>query len=301
MPPVIPHVYLANSCYDHVMPKLMPKTDFRSRRRVLLRGDFGYAPGRVQRATDVIDKASWGSIVTLPDDVAIRTSNYHGTTLRQLDDLWGAWIDCFGRKQDCMFSVMLDAADDFQAALYTALTGFYRLSVSALRSALELTSIGTWAQVCGRRQEFGSWRAKKSSLAFGQACDGLLGTTASLGVRLRETVQDGLFDQKSSGNEGGFVRRLYSGLSDFAHSRPGHSDGDVRQSNGPIYVASAFRHIAWMHFETFGVCFVLLLLARPKRHLPTPVVELFGDPERIKSRATRAAFQFLDSVKGDRI
>jgi hypothetical protein len=67
-----------------------------------------------------------------------------------------------------MFPVMLDAGDDFQAATYTTLTGFYRLSIAALRSALELTTIGAWAQVCGKREEFHSWRAGESPLSFGQ-------------------------------------------------------------------------------------------------------------------------------------
>ena len=58
-----------------------------------------------------------------------------------------------------MFPVMLEAGDDFQAATYTALTGFYRLSVAALRSALELTAIGAWSQVCRKQKEFRSWRS----------------------------------------------------------------------------------------------------------------------------------------------
>lgn len=275
------------------MPKLLTKTDFRARRRVLLRDDFGFAPGPAPRRSDIISKATWDSIVTLPDDVAVRTSNYHGTTLTQLHDLWGAWVESFGAVQDCMFPAMLDAGDDFQVATYSALTGFYRLSIAALRSALELTTIGAWAQVCGKRQEFRRWRAGKVPLSFGQACDGLLGATGALGSHLCTTTGDSLFDQKTPQNEGGFVRRIYSGLSNFSHSRPGYSDGDVRESNGPIYVRSAFDHVAWMQFETLGVCFVLVLLARPKQRLPKAAVELFQDVKRVKSRATRAAFELL--------
>jgi hypothetical protein len=67
----------------------------------------------------------------------------------------------------------------------------------------------------------------------------------------------------------------------------------MRNSNGPIYVSSAFRHVAWMQFETLGLCFVLLLIARPKQHLPEAVIELFRDAKRLKSRVTRAGFEFL--------
>jgi hypothetical protein len=110
------------------MPKLMPLSDFRARRRVLMRRDFGYAPKPAPRPSDLIDKATWDSVVTLPDDVAVRTTNYHGTTINQLHDLWGGWIECVGEKQDCMFPVMLDSGDDFQAATYNALTGLTGLA-----------------------------------------------------------------------------------------------------------------------------------------------------------------------------
>jgi len=275
------------------MPKLLPKDDFRARRRILVRDDFGFAPGPAPRPSDIIDKLTWDSIVILPDDVAVRTSNYHGTALMQLHDLWGVWIESVGDVQDSMFPAMLDAGDDFQAATYGALTGFYRLSAAALRSALELTTIGTWAQICGKQEEFRSWREGKIPLSFGQACDGLCGAAVALRAHLRATVNDSFFDQKSSGDDGGFLRKIYSGVSNFSHARPGYADGDIRQSNGSIYVCSAFNHVAWMQFETLGVCFVLVLLARPKQRLPEPAVELFHDMKRVKSLATRAAFEFL--------
>jgi hypothetical protein len=275
------------------MPKLLPKDDFRARRRILVRNDFGLAPNRAPRPSDLIEKATWNGIVTLPDDVAVRTSNYHGTTIKQLDDLWGAWIDCVGDVQDCMFPVMLDAGDDFHAATYAALTGFYRLSVSALRSALELTAIGAWAQVCRKEKEFRSWRDGKIPLKFSYACDGLYGSTQALRAHLRDSVNGCMFDQETSSDEGGIARRLFSGLSEFSHSRPGYSDSDMRKSNGPIYVRSAFNHVAWMQFETLGLCFVFLLIARPKQVLPEPAIELFRDVKRVKSRVTREAFEFL--------
>jgi hypothetical protein len=192
-----------------------------------------------------------------------------------------------------MFPVMLDAGDDFQAATYNSMIGFYRLSVAALRSALELTTIGTWAQFCGKQQEFRSWRSGRFPLSFGQACDGLCGSTPDLRTHLRDLVESSLFDQKTVDDEGGFARIIFSALSEFSHSRPGYSDSDMRKSNGPIYVKSAFNHVAWMQFETLGLCFVLLLIARPKQRLPEPARELFRDVKRLRSRVTRAAVEFL--------
>jgi len=275
------------------MPKQLPETDFRARRIVLSRKDFAYAPKPVERPTDPIDKRTWKSIVILPDDVAIRTSNYHGTTLRQLNDLCSCWIESLGNRRNMLFPSMLDAHDDFQSATYSALTGFYRLSITALRSALELVTIGTWAQTCGKRQEFRKWRKGTLTLSFRDGCDGLISATDKLRKHLRETVNDSLFDQKNSVSEGGFARRIFSGVSDFSHSRPGYADADMRNSNGPIYVRKAFNHVSWLYFESLGLCFVLVLLARPKLKLPPPVLDLFSDTNRIRSRVTRAAFEFL--------
>ncbi len=263
---------------------------------ILTRGDFAWAPKLEPPPSDRVGKATWSSIVTLPDDVAVRTSNHHGTTMKQLDDLRGAWIESIGENNDLMSSAMLDAGDDFQSATYTALTGFYRLSVSALRSALELTTIGAWAQVCAKTKEYKKWRDGKLTLSFGQASDGLIAATSPLRDELRSTVKDSLFDQKTPASDGGYARRIYDGISNYSHARPGYSDGDTRQSNGPIYVKAAFNHVSWIQFEAIGLCFVLLLIARPKNTIPQAAVDLFADVKRLKSRVTRAAFQFLHPV-----
>jgi hypothetical protein len=67
----------------------------------------------------------------------------------------------------------------------------------------------------------------------------------------------------------------------------------MRDSNGPIYVRSAFEHAAWIHFEVIGLCFTLALAARPKLPVPPSVIDLFGDETRVQSRVTRAAFEEL--------
>jgi hypothetical protein len=283
-------------CYHNVMPRFLPAGDFRARRRVLTREDFAYAPKPAPPASDLIDKDTWESIVTLPDDVAVRSSDYHGTAFAQLNDLWGAWVECIDGPKSSLSTAMLDAADDFQAATYAALTGFYRLSIAALRSALELVAIGTWAEVCNAHDEFDHWREGKAVLSFGRACDGLIAATESLRNQLRATVNDSLFDQKDSAGEGGFARRIFSGISDFSHSRPGSADGDMRGSHGPIYVRSALEHAAWIHFEVIGLCFVLVIVARPKLAVAPCVSDLFADVCRVKSKVTRAAFEELSGA-----
>jgi hypothetical protein len=282
------------------MPRYLPITDFRARRRVLVRSDFAIAEAPQPRPTDLIDKNAWHSIVTLPDDVAIRTSNHHGTTLAQLNELSTAWLFSIRMPphREQMSPVMLDAHDEMQAAIYNCLTGYYRFSVGGMRNVLELVAIGCWAEVCGKKKEFLEWRKAKIPLGLGTACDGLMRGAASLESHLKATVNDSLFSHKNTAAkglaaEGGYVRRIFSGLSEFAHSRPTFTDSDFRKSNGPIYVKSAFNHVAWIHFETIAIAYVLALIARPKMRVSPTIRALFADTSRVKSRVTRAAFIHL--------
>jgi hypothetical protein len=58
------------------MPKPLPLEDFRAVRIVLEDDDFALVPENPDHPPwDLIDRDTWNSIVTLPDDVGIRTSN----------------------------------------------------------------------------------------------------------------------------------------------------------------------------------------------------------------------------------
>ena len=84
----------------------------------------------------------------------------------------------------------------------------------------------------------------------------------SLNDHLRSTIPDSLFDPKQPNQKAGWARRLYSTLSDYSHARPGHTDGDMRESNGPIYVPKAFFQAARMHVEVAALIFILVKLCR---------------------------------------
>jgi hypothetical protein len=110
---------------------------------VLLKGDFAIAPTRDPRPTDKIGKDTWNHIFVLPGDVPVRTTNHNGSAIKQISDLSYEWLLHCDGEDPIMGSVMLDAHDDFDAALYTAIVGYYLLSNSAMRSALELLTIGS--------------------------------------------------------------------------------------------------------------------------------------------------------------
>jgi hypothetical protein len=276
------------------MPKFLPNSDFRAKRRILLKSDFGLAEGREQPPSDKIDKATWNHIVILPDDVAVRTTNHHGTVIKQISDLSHEWVRHSDESDPIMFPVVLDAHDELDAALYNTVVGYYRVANAAMRSALELVTIGTWAKVCGKKSEFDEWQKGNIELSISRACDDLISATRSLQDELAGIgVDDTLFAQRTKTSEGGWVRRVFSGVSDWAHSRPGHTDFAMRNSNGPIYVRSAFNHSAWIQTETLGLLFVLLLIACPAIRFDQKVIDLFADLSKVKSSVTRGAFQVL--------
>jgi hypothetical protein len=81
----------------------------------------------------------------LPDDVALTTSGHHGTELAALYVPWADWIAAFDADdRDALTEAMLDAADCFQACVFDSLHGFYRSSLSNLRSVIDVVAVGLW-------------------------------------------------------------------------------------------------------------------------------------------------------------
>src|SRR5690242_229347 len=108
------------------MSKPLSLDDFRAVRIVLEDEDFALVEGEEGPPTDLIDREVWNGIVTLPDDVAIRTSNHYGQPLRVLDQHWTVWVFAVDSVQEPIGEAMLDAADEFRAATFNALHGYYR-------------------------------------------------------------------------------------------------------------------------------------------------------------------------------
>lgn len=247
------------------MTKQLPVADFRAVRVVLEPGDFALGDDEPDPPpSDLIPESTWHGIVDLPDDVAIRTSDHRGKVLKELYWLWGRWIEATGETEDALFVPMLDAHDDLQASLFNSLHGYYRTAFSALRNVIELMVIGT----CGaltRTPLYDEWRKGSIEFKFGTACD-LLSSDASLRTfneGLRSKGHQSLWDAKRTGAPGGYSRRLYKDLCDFAHSRPGFTDGDLWCSNGPIFVARVFWDWYYAYLRTISLCAISMFLARP--------------------------------------
>lgn len=221
------------------MPKPLPLDDFRAVRIVLDDEDFALAPEDPDHTPrDLVERDVWNSIVTLPDDVSVRTSDEYGRLLKGMDRCWDAWIESLAMRQDPIENAILDAADEFHAATYNALHGFYRQAFGCLRNALEVITVATYCQVTSQRNLFKRREAGEVKIEFGKACDGLLGSSrlAVLKKRLKDQLSDSIFDQrKSPTGSGGWARRLFSDLSEYEHSRPNFRNIDMWESNGPVF------------------------------------------------------------------
>src|SRR6516165_4630695 len=120
--------------------KLDPN-DFRSQRLILEPSDFALSDGAPEpEPTDLISERAWNGIMTLPGDVAIRTTGHQGERIELLYDLWSGWV-CELPESGMVAHAMLDSADDFAAGLFNLAHGFYKQALFSLRSALEVMTL----------------------------------------------------------------------------------------------------------------------------------------------------------------
>lgn len=142
--------------------------DFRGKRYKLPPEAFAIAPTHEPPPSDLIDKETWLSVVHLPDDVSLRTSDHHGTLVRRAYETWGMWVslqldvqatfeppDRF--SEDVLQVSCLNVTDELHASLYFMLTGFYRQAISVLRSALDGVVAGAFFRAYPDRVRATRW------------------------------------------------------------------------------------------------------------------------------------------------
>jgi hypothetical protein len=255
------------------VPKHLPLKDFRARRRVLVGGD--QVPPR-----DLIGKSIWEKLTTLPTDVAVQTSDHQGTRLKRLYFLSTLWVKAIrlpgdgesseSYENDMTVAPMLSTLEEFDAAIFTALHGFYRPSIACARNALEVVTVGCACQTLKLHKEFKAWQDGSYEFLFGRACDLLINAESLRELRriLADRLHDSLFEQGTRDASGGWVgrgwlRRLYNHLCNYSHSRPGFTSGDLWSSNGPVYDTDAFHRCFDIQIETFAACYLLTKIAKP--------------------------------------
>ena len=237
-------------------------------------------------AYHVVDEKTWESIISLPDDVSLQTSDHHGAELKEMWLIWGSWIEICDlwkvpRPMEPVDYGMMDSADELQATALNCLYGFYRVAISCLRTGLELMTFTAYLQLEPGKSHFERWFKGKAPASFSNACDWLSGKNShpdvtSLESNLMKRKKDTLFAKQTKNCQGGWVRRLYWQLSDFGHARQRHTTAHLWDgSNGPIYVTESFRTVARLYEETAAAMWLLAKLAHPATSLPHIMRDIF--------------------------
>jgi hypothetical protein len=249
--------------------KPLEDSDFRARRLMLEDEDFGQALGEYPGPTNLIDEATWKSIVGLPDDVSIRTSDAYGPQLQTMWEYRDMWTRVVLGVQELYRDptksptaiAAIDAGDEFQAGTYAALVGYYRVAFSCLRNVLEQITIAAQLAISNDEQSFTDWRNGQDRIRFGWAADMLPKNAgvAALERHLKAAAQDSMFDQSPKG----LARRLFAEFSKYTHGVAGFTDADVRESNGPVFLPSTFVEWCVASLKAYAVALHLLKIVLP--------------------------------------
>jgi hypothetical protein len=249
--------------------KPLDDADFRARRHMLEKDDFALASGEYSGPANLIDEDTWKSIVVLSDDVSIRTSDRYGSQLQQMWDYWDMWIRVVGGVQvhssdptkSATAIAACDASDEFQAATFAALVGYYRVAFSCLRNVLEQVTIAAQLTISNDAKGFADWRNGEDRIRFGWAADLLPKNqnVAALERHLGAATKDSLFNQVPKG----LARRFFVEVSKYTHGASGFTDGDSRQSNGPIFLAKTFLQWCVAALKTYAIALHEIKVAHP--------------------------------------
>lgn len=260
---------------EKTIMKHLPLSDFRARRLMLEDDDFAISSGKYKESTNLVDEDTWNSIISLSDDVSIRTSDMFGPQLQKMWRFWDMWnrvagaVQEFGKEpgESAIAIAACDASDEFQGAIHCALVGYYRVAFSCLRNVLEQTMIALQLDISRAPGDFDDWLGGEERIKFGWAAD-MLSKSAQFGgleEHLKAVVNDTFFGQAPKG----FARRLFMELSKYTHGVPEFTDWDLRRSTGPVFVPDGFRKWSAVMFKTYLICLHGLKLVYPElRDLP---------------------------------
>lgn len=254
--------------------RALPPDDFRRERAYLADEVFAIAPGESSPPTDPIDEGAWDGLINLPTDVLLRTTDYLGTMLADAHNQWGRWIEAMPYEPEgsggSMFNAALDAADEFHAAPFIAAHGYYRQATAALRKALEGMTIASALAAQADTKNFRAWREGTYEPAFGNMVERLARAPGPAGFDAHLEAP-GVFGR----NPDGLLQRVYANLCRYAHSQPGHTNGDIWQSNGPVFVGGGMTQF-WIDLcDTIALCYVLFKIGWSDLQLPGDAVSLF--------------------------
>jgi hypothetical protein len=256
--------------------RLITEGLYRQRRAYLADHVFAGAPAASKPPSDLLSEEKWASLTDLATDVLLRTTDYLGS---MVDDMltqayeWLCVLPADPASAPFVFDAHLDTHDEFKAAPFIAAHGWYRQATAALRNALEVMTHAARFAVRGDTVGFQAWRdGIADSPKFGNSSD-LIGQAPAV-ARIDATLGGAAI---FGVNPPGVLRSLYTDVCRYAHSQPGYTDGDIWQSNGPVFIGRAFTQF-WLDFcDVLLACYVLLKIGYPALELPEAVDGIAGN------------------------
>jgi hypothetical protein len=234
----------------NLVSKLNPQ-DFRAHRLVLDPCDFALGDDEPdQEPTDLISQDVWEHITTLPGDVAIRTSSHQSTRIAHLYELQLGWLQSMPAT-GALSGAMLEASDNFDAATFNLLHGYYRQAIGGLRDAVEVVTLGCVCEIDADTEAWAHWETGDAA-KFKIVCDRLqrLPTVEALEKEARSRASTSLYAGDDGNGRNAWARSLYQRLSSFSHSRGDTTNAHLWESNGPVYSAAGLRQSYHAFLET---------------------------------------------------
>jgi hypothetical protein len=243
--------------------------DFRAYRLILDPDDFALGDEEPDPPpSDLIRRETWEGIMTLPGDVAIRATSHQGTRIAILYELSSAWIHVI-RSEGIVSHAMLEAGDDFEAALFNLLHGFYKQAIAALRSAIEVMTLGCVCEIAVDTATWTAWQSGRE-VKFNELCDKMqrLPTVRALEDEARRKTGTGLYAGDNGSGRNAWVRDLYRRLSRYSHARGTATNFRLWRSNGPIYSGEGMRLSYHSFLEAYALLVLIGRIACPNLRMP---------------------------------
>ena len=250
--------------------------DFRRDRAMLAPEAFALSEGDDPPINDLVDKATWDHVVHVPDDVAIRTTNWTGSVTDLIHGVSSEWLFAIPiHREGAPYASepAILAYEEFEALGFAALHGFYRQALGCLRNALETMAHAAACAATANEEQFRRWRAGEVDLRFGDSRAVILGSVSGREIEGRSRAS--VFGSVS---DSGWLAMLYRRLCAYAHSQAGCNNADFWEGNGPVYSPRAYALVLDELRESVAMCYVLLRICWPEFELSDNLLQLLDHP-----------------------
>jgi hypothetical protein len=267
---------------DDLIP--LPDEDFRGTRSYLAphafatwRMDDPDEPDVWPPPRDLISKEDWDGFMTLPTDVVLKTTSYDGSWANRIHRLAADWIDACPMDPTSapfMHSPALIAFEEFDALVFNAVHGWHRQALGCLRNVLETLTVAASLAVTNDTSKYEAWR-NGDEVPMREARPALRDSPEGTRIDAAVTNPDAIFGNDNKH----WIKRRYKQLCAYTHAAAGKTSGDFWESNGPIYVRTAFPIVEAELRETLALSYLLLKIGWPG-YAPTDGVRnlLSGPP-----------------------